>query len=321
MKHHKIDLNLLIALDALLRTASVTRAAAEVHVSQPSMSGSLARLREHFADPLLVRSGRTFKHSPLAQKMQDTVRQAMQHIDRTLSMRPTFDPAADSRQFTLSGSDFTVVAFGSPLVRRLSKIAPTSTVSWLPGSPTELGVKLQSNDLDLSFVAEPFLDDRFAQRLVLEDDFACISWLENAQTKNGLTKDAFNTLGHVGIQYGVSGTPGASHLSSRQLGACHRIETTCTSPIVVGSMVVGTQRIATVARSLALQMAASLPLRVHEHPLQMAPLRIFMQWNQDRDGDGAMDWLRSIASEVASELAVHRKASHDRSLVGLGYAT
>lgn len=109
MKHLKIDLNLLVALDALLRTANVTKAAAEVHVSQPSMSGSLSRLREHFADPLLVRSGRTFKLSPLGQKMQVSLQLAMQHIDRTLSMRPTFDPAADTRQFTLSGSDFTVV--------------------------------------------------------------------------------------------------------------------------------------------------------------------------------------------------------------------
>lgn len=321
MKHHKIDLNLLVALDALLHTASVTKAAVQVHVSQPSMSGSLARLREHFADPLLVRSGRTFKLSPLAQKMQVTLRQAMQHIDRALSMRPTFDPAADSRQFTLSGSDFTVVAFGSPLVRRLSKVAPTSTVRWLPGSPTELGAKLQSGDLDLSFVAEPFVDDRFAQRLVLEDDFACISWSENARTSKGLTKDAFATLGHVDIQYGANGTPGASHLSSRQLGVCHRIETTCTSPIVVGSMVVGTQRIATLARSLALQMATSLPLRVHEHPWQMAPLRIFMQWNADRDGDGAMDWLRSMALEVANELADQRNGPRERSPEELGYAT
>ena len=302
MRHQRLDLNLLVALDSLLRTASVTEAASQVHVSQPSMSGSLSRLRKHFNDPLLIKSGRKLRLSPLAIRLRGTVREAMQHIDRAISMRPTFDPSIDARRFNLSASDFTVLVLGSPLVRQLCDVAPHTSIQWLAGSPLEMGQKLHSGDLDLTFVAEPFVDPAFPRRLVIEDEYSCITWSENEATQFGLTKKNFSELGHVETHYGPQSTPGASHRVSTGLGIERRVEAICTSPILLGAMVAGTQRIATVAHSLALALAKGHALRIFPHPWDLPPARIFMQWNQDREGDGAVDWLRGTVTEVADVL-------------------
>src|SRR5262245_27942392 len=129
-----IDLNLLITLGALLEERNLTRAGEKTNMSQPAMSGALARLRRHFDDELLVRDGRQYQLTPLAQRLLPGVRDALRQVERTLQARPQFDPASSGRTFSMAMSDYAVTVLVDPLLRRVQELAPGVglTVSPIP---------------------------------------------------------------------------------------------------------------------------------------------------------------------------------------------
>lgn len=100
-----LDLNLLTSLDALLRERSVTRAAQRMNLSQPALSAALAKLRRHFGDELLTRSGNSYILTPLAVQLVDRCALALADIERVFSATADFDPAACEREFTMLTSD------------------------------------------------------------------------------------------------------------------------------------------------------------------------------------------------------------------------
>src|SRR6201996_6656071 len=93
-----LDLNLLVALDALLRDASVSRAAMRVGLSQPAMSHALQRLRGILSDPLLVRSGARMELTPRAHALRSPLAQALEQV-RSLFMPENFDAVRSERHF------------------------------------------------------------------------------------------------------------------------------------------------------------------------------------------------------------------------------
>src|ERR1700760_339645 len=112
-----VDLNLLVALDALLTERSVTRAGQRVSVTQSAMSGALRRLRGLFGDDLLVRSGQSMRLTPFAESLQAPLREALAQLEATVFSRSTFDPLREPRTFTISATDYTSVVL-------LSRLAP-----------------------------------------------------------------------------------------------------------------------------------------------------------------------------------------------------
>ena len=124
----KYDLNLLVALHALLRERSVTRAGERLGLSQSAMSSELRRLRQMFGDDLLVRVGRQNHLTALARELVEPVEQIVTAIGQTISRRPSFEPASETRTFTISMSDYAAWALLHPLVQRLQEEAPGITV-------------------------------------------------------------------------------------------------------------------------------------------------------------------------------------------------
>src|SRR4051812_9289336 len=134
-----LDLNLLVALDALLSERSVTRAAQRVGLSQPGMSNALARLRRLLNDPLLVRQGATLVPTARAEALIGPVHEALELIRRALDAPLRFDPATDRRSFRLSCSDYSVLMLIGPLVRALAADAPGVVVESYRGSQMPVG--------------------------------------------------------------------------------------------------------------------------------------------------------------------------------------
>src|SRR5665213_3068404 len=126
----QFDLNLLVALDALLRERNVTRAGQRIGLSQPAMSGTLARLRELFRNELLVRVGRNLELTPLAQDLGEPLRQCIERIETMMDERRAFDPARERRIFTIAASDYATYLLMPHLLERLSCEAPDITVKF-----------------------------------------------------------------------------------------------------------------------------------------------------------------------------------------------
>lgn len=134
----QFDLNLLKSLDALLAEKNVTRAARLVHVSQPTMSGIFRRLRDEFNDPLLVRQGRRYELSPLANMLSTSVRHILLQIEAMWTSSPLFDPQTDSRSFRIMASDYGTMVCLPKFFPRMEKLAPNLRFEIVPvASPLE----------------------------------------------------------------------------------------------------------------------------------------------------------------------------------------
>ena len=101
-----MDLNLLVALRAMLEEANVTRAGERIGMAQPAMSTALARLRRHYRDDLLVRVGRDYELTPFARSLLPVVEQTMPLIEQALALSDDFDPATSTRAFSITMSDY-----------------------------------------------------------------------------------------------------------------------------------------------------------------------------------------------------------------------
>ena len=119
-----VDLNLLVILQALLEEGSVTRAGIRVGMPQPTVSTALARLRRHYKDELLVRSGNGYALTPLARSLLPSVQESMRLIGEAFSLENSQQPPASSRKFTISLSDYSVVLLGDLLLHREHELAP-----------------------------------------------------------------------------------------------------------------------------------------------------------------------------------------------------
>jgi LysR family nod box-dependent transcriptional activator len=141
------DLNLLASLDALLSERNVTKAARRCHVTQSTMSGTLRRLRDQFDDQLLIRSGRRYDLSPLAQSLAISVRQILLQIEATVTSRPLFDPRTGKRTFRIMASDYATTIYLSRVVRHIAPLAPHLSFDILPiNAPVE---SIRSGSVDL----------------------------------------------------------------------------------------------------------------------------------------------------------------------------
>jgi len=124
MSIDRVDLNLLVYLDALLKERNVTKAANQLGLSQPAMSNGLRRLREVFEDPLLIRTSDGMTPTERALGLQSTIREVLATIDKAVQPQAAFDALTSTRVFRIMASDYSEPTLVPPLVERLRQEAP-----------------------------------------------------------------------------------------------------------------------------------------------------------------------------------------------------
>lgn len=263
---------------------------------------SLARLREHFGDPLLVQVGRRMELSPLGDMLQEPVREALQKVESAISLRPDFDPATSHRHFAVCASEATVLALLAEVLRRLEQQAPGVSVELLPAEPARMGAMLDRRELDFVMAGENFLLPGHPHALVIRDDFLCAVWTGNKRVRTRLTMEQYLSLAHAITRYGLERRPGFEQFTLEKMGVRRHVAVSCTTPALLGPLVVGTQRIATLPSRLAREQARVLPLKLFPPPLQLPQLEIRMQWHRTRDVEGGTVWFRDVVLETARAL-------------------
>jgi DNA-binding transcriptional LysR family regulator len=296
-----IDLNLLVTLGALLEERNLTRAGEKINMSQPTMSGALARLRLHFGDELLVRSGRQYVLTPTAERLLPAVQEALRQVERTLDVTPEFDADTSQRQFSLALSDYAVTVLIEPLLRRVHELAPGVglELSPIPPDMQESDRGLLQHDLLIGPLGFRFLG---RSEVVFRDRFVCIADPANPRLRDGwLSLADLGELPHAVATFGHAMLNPAER-ALEELGVRRNVQVSTVGWLSLPFVVAGTDLVAVVPERLARRVAAAAGVAVAEPPFGRVELVEAAWWHPMRTADPALAWLRTILAEAAQSL-------------------
>jgi len=290
MRYQRLDLNLLPALRALLTERNVTRAAESLFVSQSAMSGILARLREHFDDPLIVQVGRRMELSPLGESLLPRVGDLLLMVDATLGTKPDFTPERSWRHFTIVASDYSLHVLLLDVLRDLHESAPGLTLEFRP--PTRVAYQdLESGEVDFIIAPEWATTPGFSSSELFDDTYVAVVDRSNNEVGSSISLDQYKVAHHVSFEH--KGPPMFEAWFEKRFPGQRRIEVRVASFALLPRLVVGTRRLATMHARLAWQACQVWPVRAVRLDFELPPFVEMLQWHRYRDSDPGMAWMRS----------------------------
>ncbi|CAG9201787.1 Nodulation protein D [Paraburkholderia tropica] len=303
MRFNRLDLNLLVTLDALLDERRITRAAERLNLSQSAISGMLAKLREYFDDELLVPVGRNLELTPLACELVQPVRDLLLQVQTIVAIDPEFEPANARRHFKIATSDYVINVLMHRLIPVIEPLAPHITIEFMP-QVEDSAEKLRRGEYDFLIIPEPFIAPDHPHRPLFDDRYTCVVWEGNTKVCARLESvEQFERLDHVAA---LLGWPRAPTYDSRYLeaqGIERRVRVTTSDFCSIATALIGTQMIAIMHRRLANELSRRLPLRLVDTPIEIPTVREFLQWHEYREKDPCHRWLRERLIEAAAGLA------------------
>lgn len=290
MRFQRLDLNLLVALDALLTERSVSLAAERLCLSQSAASSALSRLRQYFGDELMVVKGRQMVLTLRAEELREPVRAVLEHIRTAITVMPDFDPLTCDRQIRIMASDYITDLLLNDVLRDMEKSAPNIRVDILPvhDSPQD---SLERQQVDLLVTLDYALSADHPSCILFEDDHVIIGWNQNPVMHEKISRQTYFSLGHIVARFGKNRVPAFEDGFMRQMKQSRRVEVVAPSFHLLGGLVVGTNRIATVHRRMAERMAQTAPLMLRELPFSIPPIREGVQWHIASGNDAAVNWI------------------------------
>lgn len=301
MRFHKLDLNLLVALDAMLHVRSITQAAKQLHMSQSAMSNALARLRDYFGDELLVQVGRRLELTQRGEMLRDAVHDLLLRVETTVSAQPQFDPAASDRLFRIAASDYSQQVLIPHLLALASRAGATVRFQLLP-QVGDCARTLERGEADLLIIPKTYCSAEHPLEVLFEESFTCLVWSASALARDGLDRARYASAGHVAMQPPGFDQPAFGQGFLDRSGLERRVEVTTWSFLAEPALVVGSERVATVHTRLARRACAQLPLTAFAPPLDIPPLEQAMQWHKYRSSDPGLLWLIGLLREAAREM-------------------
>ncbi|QKJ21261.1 LysR family transcriptional regulator [Microbacterium hominis] len=293
----RLDLNLLVSLDALLTERSVTRAAERLHLSQPALSAALARLRTHFNDPILARRGNTYELTPFAARLIEHTATALEAARRVFDSQATWTPTASTREFSVYGSDYAFATIGAAISKLAAERGLGITFRFMLHSPTiveDAPVRLRS--ADAMIMPHGFLSD-LAYVDLWNDDWVAIIANDHPDVEDTLTMEHLATLPFVMTYHARSAFTSAGR-QIQQLGVEMRVEAVVESFIAMPLFVAGTRRVGVVQRALAPIAARMGGVRIVPLPFSATPLVNALWWHPVHARDPEHAWMIELFTEA-----------------------
>ena len=299
-----LDLNLVPALHALLHRRNVTRAAADVGLSQPAMSRSLARLRELQGDPLLVRTSSGYVLTARAQALKPVLAAAMSHL-REVFRPQTFDPGQERRVVRLAAADSHTIIILPGVVARMAAEAPgvslrvepyiSDTAEQLNDGTLDLAFALSTTPLQAGTYSEVVAQDHLALVMRSGHPAACRKW----------SLDDYGSYQHVVVDLtGAGDAPIEAMLAAR--GINHRVGLSTPNFMGALAVVASTDLVTTVSATFARAFASTFGLVLQDPPFLENRLEITLVCSHMRAADPFLDWFRALVREVASGFSTDR---------------
>lgn len=301
LHNRKPDLNLLAVFDAIMTEGNLTRAGGRLGMTQSAVSHALARLREMTSDPLFERTRRGVRPTPRAIEMSESVHRALDLIRASLSSPRVFDPATARQTFLLdlpAGVDAIIVP---RLVEKL-KEAPGIDLRISSGRASSIRNELRYGETYLALDFQKVERDGYRAEQVYSDPFVVIARAGHPALQRGLTRDAYQDLGHVAVFWSREATssPVTDNLTRQQIRRPIRLTVPTLATML--DVVETSDLLGSTWRGVAESFARTMDITVYETPFDMAPVPIYMVWHETFDSDSGHAWLRSVIIEICAEL-------------------
>ena len=294
-----LDLNLLPALEALLKRRNVTEAARDVGLSQPAMSRALSRLRDVLGDPLLVRTGNGYALSPRGQQLSAQLITALDHV-KAVFREPGFDPANAQRTVRIAGIDTHTLLLAPALMARLAKEAPGVDIRFVGYSPSIIA-QMEAGEIDLAFATSTTpLPPGALSESHARDRLALVLRKGHPLARRAWTPQDYARVNHVGISiFGDAGSELDAQLA--RFGVKRRMALVTPHFLAALAAVSQTDMATTMSRVFARHFAGQYGLVLKEPPLPNLDLDLTLVWSEVRVADPVLAWLRKVIGEISKQ--------------------
>lgn len=295
----RLDLDLLVALEALLALGNVTRAAARLGITQSAMSHRLRRLRDALGDPIVVAGRSGLVPTPRAEQLARVVTRSLHELRTALATAAAFDPATSTRTFTVVTSDFAEFEILPRVLEELSRSAPRVTTVMREPSADMLDM-LERGAVDLIVGPQLGAISGLVQRKVGEDFLASIVRADHPLVGKHLDLETYLAVRHLVVDPTGAGAIGAvDHALSRidrRRDVAMRVPHFLGAPFIVAR----SDLVLTAPWALLRHFANLLPLSIFEPPIELPTGRTFMTWHERVTDDAAHIWLRELTARCTA---------------------
>lgn len=297
-----IDLNLLVAFEALFEERSVTLAAQRLHLGQPAMSAALGRLRMVFEDQLFVRMGREMQPTSKALEIASGIHAALNQIRQTLEASQVFDSSASSRRFAIGSPDYTSYVILPSLLKFCSQNAPQLNFRLIGYEKDSVGELLEQGEIDVALGVFPTPPQQTHHIALFQERFVGIARQEHPAIDQGtMSLEIFVSQPHALVTLRRD-TTGAIDQLLAQHHLQRRVALTTPHMLALPAILATSDLVATVPDRVAVQLARLYDLELFELPVETETWTVSMLWSKLADKDAANTWLRQTLSMIGKTI-------------------
>jgi DNA-binding transcriptional LysR family regulator len=299
MNLSNFDMNLLVALDALLSEESVSRAAERLRIGQPAMSATLGRLRTAFGDQLLVKDGRGLQRTAFADSLREPLAEILRDIEGLIESGAEFEPQAARRTFSIVASDYVSLVLLRSLIERLGTIAPNVSVRVTPVDAA-LMENLRRGLVDLAIYPSELMPTNFPfqSEPLFRDDFVCVTDANNDEVDDEITVEQLSTLPYLAASQGMLASLADQRLDEANIS--RNTTMVAQSFVVAPFLLPGTRMYTIIQRRLAALLMSEAHFKLLRPPIPIAAIHELMIWSPRRGADAGHTWLREQLRLTAS---------------------
>jgi len=303
------DLNLLLVFEAMFRHGSVTRAAAQIGLTQSAMSSALGRLRKQFGDPLFVNTRSGMLPTPRALELAPPLTEALAMVRGAMGSRESFDPRSSTRSLRVYMTDVGEMVLLPALMKHLHTRAPAMRLETAQLQATELAVRLETGDIDLAIGYLPQLPDKIRRARLFEEHYVCMTRPDHPLGSSApLTLKEFLGARHVLIASMGSGHQMLERTLAER-GVHDNVALRVPHFVVVPLIVAGTDLVVSLPSRVAGASARLVKVKVHPLPIPIPSFDVSLYWHERVENDPANQWLRGTLIELFGDRPERKKAS------------
>ena len=298
MNLNQIDLNLFTIFDVIYTERNLTKAGKVLGITQPAVSNALSRLRTTFNDNLFTRTAHGMMPTPIAQNVIVEVRHALNLLRTSLQEGQSFEVNTASKTFNISMRDISEVVVLPKLIPQLKNEAPNIHITSCYIYPNELAHSLSNGYLDLAIESSISTPQNVHYTKIQELEFACMARKDHPIFQGHISLEQYCDAEHIHVTNGKEDT---TYLDSAlaQHNINRNVVFTGYSHLITSVLVLESDAIMTIPKTLASTYANYLDLQVMELPIEVSPLQTYMFWHENVQDDPANIWLRNKVLEIS----------------------